>query len=93
MHTIAVVKYKHFSISGRLPTRGNEKNYTILVLVLFNYHIIHYAHFRDFKQKIYNKIKIAKIVKLLDWGLNWCRQNKANLRTGIAEDAQISTEI
>ena len=37
-----------------------------LLLILFNYHIIRYVHFRDFKQKIYNKIKIAKIVKLLD---------------------------
>ena len=36
---------------------------------------------------------MAKKVKLLDWGLTWCRQNKANLRTGIAEDAQISTDI
>ena len=40
----------------------------VLVLVLFNYHIIRYVYFRDFKQKIYNKIKIAKIVKILNWG-------------------------
>ena len=30
------------------------------VLSLFNYHIIRYVYFRDFKQKIYNKIKIEK---------------------------------
>ena len=34
--------------------------------------------------------KNSKNFKLL---LNWCRQNKVNLRTGIAEDAQISTDI
>ena len=44
----------------------HDVNLIVLVLVLFNYHIIRYVHFRDFKQKIYNKIKIAKIVKLLD---------------------------
>ena len=30
LHSIVVVKYKHSSISGRSPTRGNEEIYIIL---------------------------------------------------------------
>ena len=32
MHSIVVVKYKHSTISGRLPTRRNEENYIILLV-------------------------------------------------------------
>ena len=32
LHFIVVFKYKHSSISGRSPTRGNEGNHIILLV-------------------------------------------------------------
>ena len=47
----------------RTEFNGDSETLLYPVLVLFNYHIIRYVHFCDFKQKIYNKIKKAKILK------------------------------